>query len=190
MRGNSIRWTSVGTVLLLCAVFLPVPLEAQVPPALPSTPPAAEPTESASGPRVQLSANPFLLLAEWFNVEGEFALNETVSLGFTGSYLSNTDWFWDDDDDDEDLAGGTLFFRYYPQGEVLRRFYVGARLGMLWVIEEAEGDDAFPGFGLEFGYNWVFGEEDGFLLGLGTGLMRYSEGFLPLFRLVNVGWAF
>ena len=69
-----------------------------------------------------ISANPFLLLFEWFNVEYERKVSDTGTLGFTASGFSF-------DEGDETYRGFSAFYRYYPQGAALSGFSLGGRLG-------------------------------------------------------------
>ncbi len=142
--------------------------------------------------RWQISANPFLLLAESFAGEVEYAPGESVGFGVAFSHFTDLD-----DGDDESATGVNALVRYYPGKNRLRGFYFGGRFGYYSVDEGDLGNSSREGsfaFGVEVGYNWVFGESDGFYLGLGGGVTRIfaSDTFelLPIVRLVNVGWSF
>ncbi|MEZ4414317.1 MAG: DUF3575 domain-containing protein [Gemmatimonadota bacterium] len=136
--------------------------------------------------RTQVSANPFLLLAEWYNLELEHSVTKASSLALSASRL---------DVSDDRYSSLSLEYRYYPSGEALRGFHFGPRLG-LFVVDDTTDDDAAGGFGFEVGYNWLLGERDNVLIGLGVGVNRlFGEdradgGLLPSVRLLNIGWAF
>ena len=70
--------------------------------------------------RHMVSANPFLLLAGWFNAEYERKLVETWTVAVSGSYVS----FGDPDDV---YVSGNAVFRYYPQGAALFLHWSPAR---------------------------------------------------------------
>ena len=70
--------------------------------------------------RHMVSANPFLLLAGWFNAEYERKLVETWTVAVSGSYVS----FGDPDDV---YVSGNAVFRYYPQGAALFLYWSPAR---------------------------------------------------------------
>jgi hypothetical protein len=69
-----------------------------------------------------LSANPFLLLWEWTNVEYERKVSPTGTAGLSGSWISF-------DEGDEEYRSLNAFYRYYPQGAALTGFYFGGRGG-------------------------------------------------------------
>ena len=136
-----------------------------------------------------LTANPFLILAEWFNAEYEQKLNATSTVGLQGSVISI-------DDDDTDYVSLTAMWRYYPQGAALTGFYVGPRAGFYHVDDTDESANVF-GVGFELGYNWLLGADRQFTIGMGVGANRLFGGDLdddsavvPTIRLVNIGWAF
>ena len=133
--------------------------------------------------RHMVSANPFLLLAGWFNAEYERKLVETWTVAVSGSYVS----FGNPDDV---YVSGNAVFRYYPQGAALTGFYIGPRLGVFHV-EEFNDSGASFGVGFELGYTWLLGAERHFSVSLGAGGTRLTSGtVIPAARVVNVGWAF
>ncbi len=152
----------------------------------------AEPAGVETAPdfsRWQISGNPFLLLAEWFAGEVEYAPGESVGFGLTFSHFKNPD------DSDETATGVNAMVRYYPGKKRLRGFYFGSRVGWYSVDELGTSNDGSSfAFGVDVGYNWIFGESDGFYLGLGGGLTRLFDSenldLIPIVRLVNVGWSF
>jgi hypothetical protein len=134
-----------------------------------------------------ISANPFLLIAEYANVEFERKHTETRTFGVSASS------FGFDDADYRNVQG---FYRYYPQGASLTGFYLGGRGGVHRVAAGDEAGTAF-GLGVEVGYGWLFGRERNFAVSLGAGVTRLFGGDLngasaviPTFRLINVGWSF
>lgn len=136
-----------------------------------------------------LSANPFLLLWEWVNVEYERKISPTGTVGLAGSWIAL-------DEGDEEYKSLSAFYRYYPQGAALDGFYFGGRGGVHWVSDQDEDGTAF-GLGIELGYNWLLGQNRNFYIGLGVGAIRLfgadlddGSATIPTIRLVNVGWAF
>lgn len=162
------------TLLMIALALTASPLGAQVP------------GTRAPVPHDQvLSANPFLILFEWFNGEYERKVSPTWTVGVGGSLVSS----------DADYASLNLLARYYPQEAALSGFYFGPRLGFYHVSDDDSGN-AF-GFGLELGYSWLLGPRQNFLVSIGVGAVRLFGGDLgdvsltvPTLRLVNVGWAF
>ena len=136
-----------------------------------------------------ISANPFLLLGEWWNVEYERKISPTGTVGVIGSHVS-----FDDDDVGYNSLNG--FFRYYPQGAALSGFYFGGRLGIHQGSDEVDEGHAY-GLGVDIGYCWLLGESRGFYIGLGIGASRLFGGdieedrvVIPSIRLINIGVAF
>ena len=137
--------------------------------------------------RQVVSANPFLLMAEYFNIEFERKHTESATFGVSGSRVGV---------DDASYRNVQVFYRYYPQGASLTGFYFGGRGGVHRVATDRESGNAF-GLGLEIGYGWLFGRERNFAVSIGGGATRLFGGDLhgataviPTLRLVNVGWSF
>ena len=134
-----------------------------------------------------ISANPFGLMVEWFNVEYERKLTNTATLGVSGS---TTAW------GDVDLTNGNVFLRYYPQGAALTGFFLGGRTGVARAsLADADATGVVGGF--ELGYSWLFGSSRRVGLSIGAGMDRLFFGdelgidvIRPNLRLVNVGIAF
>jgi len=154
---------------------------------------AVEGQESAMRPPVPhdqvISANPFLLLWEWANVEYERKISPTATWGLAGSWLSL-------DGGDESYKSLNGFLRYYPQGAALSGFYIGGRMGIHQVSDRDDEGHAF-GLGIDVGYSWVMGVKRNFYVGLGIGATRLFGGdiddgsvTIPSVRLLNVGFAF
>ena len=136
-----------------------------------------------------ISANPFLFLGEWFNVEYERKLSPTTTVGIAGSIVSF-------DDGDEDYKSLNGIVRYYPSEAALSGFYLGGRFGFHQVTEDDEEGHAY-GLGVDVGYAWLLGSKRNFYIGLGIGATRLFGGdveedrvVLPSVRLVNIGVAF
>ncbi len=136
-----------------------------------------------------LSANPFLFLWEWANVEYERKISPTSTVGVAGSWVSL-------DDGDESYKSLNGFYRYYPQGAALVGFYLGGRLGFHGVSDEDDEGHAF-GLGVDVGYSWLMGANRKFYMGIGIGATRLFGGdiedgsvTIPSLRLLNVGFAF
>ena len=183
--------------LVIIALMCSAPAFAQTT----STPPADAPSQT-------LSLNPFGLMIEWYNLEFERKVSPGVTIGAAATSLQ--DEFWNVD----------LLARFYPQGEALRGFYLGARGGVVGIeVTRYEFQQPPPGtppgrnvspprftretrtvpaFGLEVGYNWLLGRKENVAIGLGFGLSRLldednGEYFMPVvphWRVVNVGIAF
>ena len=145
---------------------------------------AVPPTSSTPGQTISL--NPFGLMLEWYNLEFERKVSTSVTIGAAAASLH--DVFWNTD----------LLARFYPQGEALRGFYVGARAGVVG-IEVTRYDfqppppgtppgrgvpyyptvtretRTIPAAGLEVGYNWLLGRKENVAIGLGFGLSRLLD---------------
>jgi len=134
-----------------------------------------------------ISANPFLLLWEWGNIEYERKVSPKMTVGAAASVLSV------DDVNYESLNG---LLRYYPQGAAMSGFSFGGRLGVHNGSDDKEEGHTF-GFGVDIGYSWLLGADRNFYIGMGFGLTRFFGGdleedrvVLPSIRLINVGFAF
>jgi hypothetical protein len=135
-----------------------------------------------------VSANPFMLMFEWFNAEYERKLSPTTTAGVSVSFLSL-------DGGDADYRNGTALVRYYPQRAALSGFYLGARAGVHHV-DGISSSGNFFGAGFEIGYGWMLGANRNFSISTGAGATRLFGGSLddvsltiPTLRL-NVGWGF
>ncbi len=134
-----------------------------------------------------LSANPFLLMFKYVNVEFERKTGDFTSFGASAS----TAGF-----DDATYSNFQAFYRYYPQGMSLTGFYIGARGGVHRVSDDLGSGHAF-GLGFELGYGWLIGPKRNFAISLGGGATRLFGGDLtrhslvfPTIRLVTIGWSF
>ena len=144
-----------------------------------------------------VSANPFLLLATWFNAEYEHRISDAASLGVRVSTFNTgiDDDLNLDDDDEADYASGRVFLRYYPSG-VFRGFFFGVGGGLTNVDVTGDSHSVF-GAGFDLGYNWLLGKKRNFYISIGVGADRLFGGdlgaasaFLPTFRVINIGFAF
>src|SRR5688500_4077516 len=103
-----------------------------------------------------VSANPFGLLAGWFNAEYERRLTPLMTWGVSGSMF---------DFDDFEYRSGSVLIRFYPQERALERFFLGLRGGVIHVgndgvADPAEDDATFGSIGFELGYTWLLGQRE------------------------------
>jgi Protein of unknown function (DUF3575) len=135
-----------------------------------------------------VSANPFLILAEWFDAEYERKVGPSTTFAVSGSTI-------DADDGSARYVSAALILRYYPQNAALSGFYIGPRVALFNVKDDDESESV-GGFGFELGYAWLLGAERRFSIDLGLGLTRLFgvdldvDALVPTARLVNIGWAF
>jgi len=167
-----------GSVIVLLAGLVLAP---SVAPAQSTTPGTRVPVANMQ----VISANPFLLMAEYVNVEFERKHTETRTFGVSGSRFGSND---------VDYRNLQAFYRYYPQGASLTGFYIGGRAGVHRVSADGEARHAF-GLGLELGYGWLLGSKRNFAISIGAGATRLwaadlGSTVIPTLRLVNVGWSF
>ncbi len=138
-----------------------------------------------------ISTNPFMLMIGWANGEYERKVSPTVTVGASASRF---------DFDDAGFVATNILTRWYPQGEALDGFYLGARLGA-FRFKSYHYDYSYtagqtgsanpiatgrptireqitvvPGAGLEIGYNWVLGRRHNMSVGVGAGLTRTLGG--------------
>jgi len=81
-----------------------------------------EDTRPAAPVRDVVSANPFLLISEWFNAEWEHRLSPTTTAGVRVSRV-------DLGDPDVSYFSGRGFWRYYPNG-AYEEFFFGFDAGV------------------------------------------------------------
>jgi hypothetical protein len=174
---RSLLARSVFIVIACAAVGVPSAASAQ----------SAPGTKVPVGNRHVISANPFLLMAEWVNVEFERKHTETRTFGVSASAF---------DFSGADYRNLQAFYRYYPQGASLTGFYIGGRGGVHRVSADDDAGHAF-GLGFELGYGWLLGAKRNFAVNVGAGATRLFGGdlagasaFIPTLRLVNIGWSF
>lgn len=134
-----------------------------------------------------ISANPFLLMYNWFNVEYERVHKPSTTWGASAALLPF---------DNADYGNVSGFYRYYPQGRALDGFFLGGKAGV-HRVSAGDASGKFFGVGFELGYDWLLGREKNFSVGIGAGATRLFGGSLdgvsltvPTLRLVNVGWSF
>ena len=164
------------SVLVLSLVALASPALAQAPG-----------TRTPVAHKQVVSTNPFLLMAEYANVEFERKHTETRTFGASVSRFGRGAI---------DYTNLQAFYRYYPQNAALTGFYIGGRGGVHHLSALDESANAF-GLGVELGYSWLFGANRNFAVSLGGGVTRLFGGdldgasvLIPTLRLVNVGWSF
>jgi hypothetical protein len=134
-----------------------------------------------------VSASPFLLMAEYLNVEFERKASDTGTFGLSASSVGIGD---------ADYRNVQAFYRYYPQGASLTGFYIGGRGGLHRISDDEDSGKAL-GLGFEIGYGWLFGSKRNFAVSVGAGATRLFGGdmdghslTIPTLRLVNIGWSF
>jgi len=141
-----------------------------------------------------ISANPFGLLLEFFNVEYERVVGESSTIGFVGLTFTADIENFEDVDDEETYFNGDVFYRFYPSGDPLNGWMFGAKVGVTSVTDEG----SYFGFGFDVNRSWLLGKRDNFYVGVGFGLKRLVgvsdaqgvEVIIPTLRIVNVGIAF
>ena len=153
-------------------------------------PPAAAHAQGpapSTGNHQVVSANPFLLMFKWFNVEYARQHKDATTWGASASFVPF---------DDADYKNVSAFYRYYPQGRAMNGFFVGGRTGIHHVSFFDESGLAY-GIGFEIGYDWLLGRERDFSISIGAGATRLFGGDVhgasiayPTVRLINIGWAF
>jgi hypothetical protein len=150
---------------------------------------------SRAAGRNVLSANPFLLIATWFNAEYERVISATSTVGVRLSTFSIGVDDGIDGDDDADYYSGRAFWRYYPNGAPAG-FFFGFDAGVTGLDESGESHTVL-GAGFELGYNWLLGSRRNFYISLGAGADRLFGGdigdasaVIPTVRIVNIGFAF
>lgn len=133
-----------------------------------------------------VSANPFGILLEWFNLEYERVVTESATIGAGGSVFT---------DDDVRYRNFDFFGRFYLRDYALEGPMFGAKVGLTSVADQG----TYPGVGFDFNWSWLMGRNDNFYVGVGFGLKRLLGvdeedaeliRYVPTFRLVNVGVAF
>jgi len=140
------------------------------------------PERGPAGVRNVISANPILLVFEWFNLEIEHRASTNSTIGIQGSTfrLSGDRYF-----------SGRGFFRYYPSA-AWDGFFAGVRAGITGVEDDGESETVL-GVGVEFGIAWMLGSRRRFHVSIGAGadhLGGADSGGIPTLRLVNIGLSF
>jgi hypothetical protein len=151
--------------------------------------PADAHAQSAGAPaadlRQQISASPFLVMYQYFNLEYEHRATRASTWGLSTSFFPSSG---------ADYRNVGAFWHFYPGGQALRGFYIGGR-----VQAHRASDDrvsaTLGGVGFELGKNWIIGRRT--LVGIGAGVTRLfgtplggDTLTLPTFRIANVGVAF
>lgn len=149
--------------------------------------------------RTLITANPFGLLVDYYNVEVERAVSDvaSISLAFERSTA-----------DDNNVTAGDVRFRYYPQARVFSGIALGASLGYGKFNEDIDDGEFEPGdtddtmsgptLGLEVDYSWLVGRDRRLYIGLGFGIRRLLSGgdndgdptLIPGGRYFGVGYTF
>jgi hypothetical protein len=144
--------------------------------------------------RNAISANPFGLLLELFNVEYERVVGESSTVGVGGSYYNNAPDEFDPESSDVDYRNVDVFYRYYPQGRPLDGWAFGGKVGLTTVPDEG----TYFGYGFDVNRSWLLGKNNNFYVGVGIGLKKlvgtseetFDLEYVPTFRIVNIGFAF
>lgn len=145
---------------------------------------SAQSTDSESGQQV-ISANPFGLLLELFNVEYERVIGESTTAGVGGSSFFGAN---------DPYVNSDVFLRLYPQGNPLEGLSFGVKAGLTHVGDEG----TYFGLGFDFNRSWVMGVKNNYYAGIGFGLKRifaskdadFDLQYVPTFRIINVGIVF
>ena len=141
-----------------------------------------------------VSANPFGLLLEWFNIEYERVVGESSTIGIGGSTFDVSD---EESltDEDERYTNADVFYRFYPSARPLDGWAFGVKVGVTDVADAG----TYAGFGFDVNRSWLLGKRDNFYVGVGFGLKRLigvddadavDLEFVPTIRIINVGIAF
>ena len=175
---RSVLFRASSTTLLAAFTVVAFPLLARA---------QSEGTKVPVPNRHVVSANPFLLMAEYANVEIERKASGNTTFGGSVSAAAF---------DGASYRNFQAFYRYYPQNAALTGFFIGGRGGVHRVSDHDASGHAF-GLGFELGYGWLFGAKRNFAVSLGAGATRLFGGdlhghsvFVPTVRLLNVGWSF
>ena len=173
----------VSGLVMALVVLTPVLAGAQTPGA--QTPGAQAPADHQQ----IISANPFGLMFEWFNVEYQRRMTPSTTWGVSMSWFAH-------DADDFDYASGGGLIRYYPSETAMRGFYIGGR-GGVYRVSDGIDSGVYFGAGFEIGYDWLLGKKQNIGLSLGVGATRlFGDGLdgaattIPTLRLLNLGIAF
>jgi hypothetical protein len=136
----------------------------------------AQPSQAA------VSANPFGILIGFLNAEYERTVSESATVGLGGS-----SW-------NAEYVNADLFYRYYPAGTPLEGWSFGVKVG----VTKPPKNEALFGFGFDTNWSWLLGKKHNFYVSTGVGLKRlygtsvqdFGLQYIPMFRLVNIGYAF
>ncbi len=180
--------------------------------------PAVGMAQGEGSTKFVINTNPIIDMFSWFNVELEFKVSDTGTMGLSGSYFTFEETASDFYSDVELKADNTYsnvygFYRYYPTA-ALKGFFFGGRAGVNIVTANAyveepttgrwawdEADATYFGVGIDIGYSWLLGKNENFYVSLGIGAIRLFGGdldedtydvtmTLPTIRLINVGIGF
>lgn len=177
--GKMYRFAMAGAIVAAIGLA-PSAAHAQTPDVL------AVPASASAAPLQQISANPFLIVFKYFNVEYERRATDASTWGVSTSFLPMGH------SREYRNVGG--FWHYYPGHRPLRGFFLGGRLQAHHFSGDGESG-TIAGAGFELGYNWIVGRRT--LVGIGFGATRLFGGALdgeslaiPSVRLANVGITF
>lgn len=163
-------------------------------------PTAPFPVSTTSTATQQLSANPFGLMLDLFNIDYERRIGATTAIGLGGStatvdvydYSDVTfDGRFEPEVHEERYLNADVYLRYYPGGKVLTGFSLGAKIGLTQVPDQG----TYFGYGFDLNRSWMLNEH--FYYGAGFGLKRlvgtdpdaFELEYVPTLRL-NIGVGF
>ena len=146
---------------------------------------AAGTAHAQEAPKQQISASPFLVMYNYFNVVFERRATPATTWGVSTSFLPGRS---------VDYRNVGTFWHFYPGGQALRGFYIGGRV-QVHHASALNASATLGGVGFELGRNWIIGRRT--LVGIGIGATRLfgtalaGESLtLPTFRIANVGVTF
>jgi len=153
----------IATVMATMALTMAGAARAQAPGQIPTQP---QPVLVPIPTRTYIGFNPLGLPADVGTAELETAVAPGLTLGGVASYI---------DADDRRFTTFDFKARYYPAGIVLRGTSVGASAGYTRFSNSVNGTrqalDA-PTLGILVDHNWVYGQDQHFLIGSGVGVKR------------------
>ncbi len=179
-------------LLFAACVATPSPLAAQL--LLPS---GRAGSNSPTDVTQQLSANPFGLMVDLFNLDYEKRVTNSVTFGAGGSTAMTNTYDYESTPPygsttrRERYLNGDVYARFYPAGSALDGLAFGVKVGLTQVPSQG----SFFGYGFDLNHSRIVGEH--FYMGYGFGLKRllgvdkkaFDLEYIPTFRL-NVGVGF
>jgi hypothetical protein len=157
---------------------------------------AAVSAQQKALPANVLSFQPLNAMLTIYSAEYERRVGTSMTFGVGGTY-------WDaGSEDNVKYNSGDIKLRYYPSGQALAGFSLGASAGFASVTGNdgagTERTEGVPSFGVLLEYQWLMGQTNSFGLALGAGAKKLfiEEADVanvvvayPTAR-VSIGWAF